>query len=76
MPTEIIILIAALIVSWMVFRALVGILKTAVSTAVAVLVIVLILNFFGITPENLIEAIKNLPETVIRLFPEQTETGI
>ncbi|MGD1912255.1 MAG: hypothetical protein ACFB2X_15785 [Rivularia sp. (in: cyanobacteria)] len=77
MPTELIILIAALIVAWIVFRALLGILKTAISTAVAVFVIVVILSVFGITPEDLIREITNLPQTLMRLFPDiQTQTGI
>ena len=76
MPTEIIVLIAALIVAWIVFRALLGVLKTAISTAIAVFVIVVILNFFGITPEDLIREITNLPQTLMRLFPDaQTQTG-
>ncbi|MEM9923368.1 MAG: hypothetical protein AAF915_06375 [Cyanobacteria bacterium P01_D01_bin.50] len=77
MPTELIILIAALIVAWIVFRALLGILKTAISTAIAVFVIVVILSLFGITPEDLIREITNLPQTLMRLFPDiQTQTGI
>ena len=77
MPTELIILIAALIVAWIVFRALLGILKTAISTAVAVFVIVVILSVFGITPEDLIREITNLPQPLMRLFPDiQTQTGI
>lgn len=77
MPTEIIILIAALVVAWIVFRAVLGVLKTAMSTAVAVFVIVVILSFFGITPEDLIREITNLPQTLMRLFPDaQTQIGL
>ena len=37
MPTELIVLIAALIVAWLVFQALLKVLKTTLSTAIAVL---------------------------------------
>ena len=77
MPTEIIIFIAALVVAWIVFKAVLGLLKTAMSTVVAIVVIVVILNFFGITPEELIREITNLPQTLMRLFPDaQTQIGI
>lgn len=77
MPTELIVLIAALIVAWIVFKALLGVLKTFISTAIALFVIVVILGMFGITPEDLIREITNLPQTLIRLFPNtQTQIGI
>ncbi len=77
MPTELIVLIAALIVALIVFKAVIKVLKTTVSTAVALFVIVVILGMFGITPEDLIREITNLPQTLIRLFPNsQTQIGV
>lgn len=64
MPTNLILLTAALISAWFIFRALINVLKTFLSTAVAVFVIIIILNAFGFTPEDLIQEITNLPETL------------
>ncbi|MGB3655052.1 MAG: hypothetical protein WBA41_28140 [Rivularia sp. (in: cyanobacteria)] len=77
MPTELIVLIAALIVGWIVFQALLKVLKTTISTAVAVFIIVVILGFFGVSFENLIQEIINLPQTLMRLFTNtQAQIGI
>jgi predicted PurR-regulated permease PerM len=77
MPTELIVLIAALIVAWLVFQALLKVLKTTLSTAIAVFVIVIILGIFGISSEDLIREITNLPQTLMRLFTNtQSQIGI
>ena len=76
MPTEIIVLIAALIVGWLVFKALLRVVKTTISTAIAVFIIVVILGYFGISPEDLIREITNLPQTLMRLLPTNTQTQI
>ncbi len=77
MPTELIVLIAALIVAWLVFQALIKVLKTTVSTAIAVFIIVVLLGVFGIGSEDLIQEITNLPETLMRLFTNaQSQIGI
>lgn len=55
MPTNLILLIAALIVALLVFRALFIFLKTVISTAVALIVIVVILMAFGFTPQDLMQ---------------------
>ncbi|NJM18753.1 MAG: hypothetical protein HC836_02320 [Richelia sp. RM2_1_2] len=75
MPLELIVLIAALVVAFIVFKALLNVVKTTISTAIALFVIVVILSMFGITPEDLIREITNLPQTLMRLFP-QTQTQI
>jgi hypothetical protein len=67
MPNNIIILIAALIVAWIIFRAVLKFLKTFMSSAIAIFVILVILNMFGFSPQDLIEEITNLPE-IIRGF--------
>lgn len=68
MPTNLILLIAALIVAWIVFRALLSLLRTAISTAVAIFVIVVILMFFGFKPQELVQEITNFPQTLRQLF--------
>lgn len=63
MPTDLLILIAALIVSWLVFTALIKIVKTTVSTAIAIAAIVLVLQLvFGINPQDLWQQITQLPQ--------------
>jgi uncharacterized membrane protein (UPF0182 family) len=68
MPVELIILIAALIVSWLVFTALIKLVKTTVSTAIAIAAIVLVLQLvFGINPQDLWQQITQLPQIVWHL---------
>ncbi len=58
---ELILLLGALIVAWLVFTWLVKIVKTSVKTALAIAVVVLVLQLvFGIDPRELWEAIQNL----------------
>ncbi|KST63884.1 hypothetical protein [Mastigocoleus testarum] len=75
MPTNLILLTAALISAWFIFRALINVFKTFLSTAVAVFVIIILLNAFGFTPEDLIREITNLPETLGN-FIEQVRTQL
>ncbi|MBD2609302.1 hypothetical protein H6G81_33575 [Scytonema hofmannii FACHB-248] len=70
MPTNLIVLIAALIVALLVFRALLSLLKTFISTAVALVVIVVILMVFGFTPQDLLQEVINLPQTLTSLVTE------
>ncbi len=68
MPIELIILIAALILSWVVFTALIKVVKTTVSTAIAIAAIVLVLQLvFGINPQDLWQQITQLPQIVWHL---------
>lgn len=77
MPTNLILLTAALISAWFIFRALINVLKTFLSTAVAVFVIIIILNTFGFTPKDLFQEITNLPETLGNFITEiRTLLGI
>ena len=65
MPVELIILIAALIVSWLVFTALIKIVKTTVTAAIAIAGIILILQLvFGIGYQDLWEQITKIPQLV------------
>ncbi len=67
MPTNFLILIAAIVVALIVFRALLSLLKTAISTAVAIFVIVVILTIFGFSPQDLLHEVTNLPQTLKHL---------
>ncbi|MEM7557024.1 MAG: hypothetical protein AAF378_23630 [Cyanobacteria bacterium P01_A01_bin.84] len=64
MPFNFILLIAALIVAWLLFKALLNFLKTALSTAITIFVILIILAAFGFSPEQLVQEVMNLPETI------------
>ncbi|MDJ1177273.1 hypothetical protein PJF56_00180 [Roseofilum sp. BLCC_M91] len=66
MPTDLILLIAALIVSWLIFTWLVKIVKLTVGTALTLAGIILILQLlFGINPNQLWQQIINLPQIVL-----------
>lgn len=65
MPIDLLILIAALIVSWLIFTALIKVVKTTASTAIAIAAIVLVLQLaFGVDPQDLWQQITQLPQTV------------
>jgi type IV secretory pathway TrbL component len=65
MTLNLITLIAAIIVSWLVFTALVNVLKTTLKTAISVAVVVLLLQIiFGIGPQQLWQELIKLPQTV------------
>jgi hypothetical protein len=64
MPNNIIILIAAVIVAGIIFRAVLKSLKTFMSSAIAIFIILVILNMFGFSPQDLIEEITNLPKII------------
>lgn len=63
MSIELITLISAVIVSWLVFTALIKVMKTTMPPAIAIAAIVLILQLaFGIAPQQLWQQITQLPE--------------
>ncbi|CBN57338.1 MULTISPECIES: hypothetical protein [Kamptonema] len=65
MPLELVILLAALIVSWLAFNWAIKVLKASLGTAVAIAAIVLVLQLvFGIGPNQLLQHIINLPQTL------------
>lgn len=69
MPTNLILLIAALLVSWLVFRWLFTVIKSSATTAISIAVIVLLLQIgFGIGPQKLWNEIINIPQTFQQLF--------
>jgi hypothetical protein len=68
-PFDLVLLIAAIVVSWLVFMALIKVVKTTVTTALAVAAIVLALQFlFGINPNQLWQQVTQLPQTIWQLF--------
>jgi hypothetical protein len=65
MPLNLILLIAALVVSWLVFSWLLRVVKASLTTAVAIALIILVLQIaFGIKPEELWLEITRLPQTL------------
>jgi hypothetical protein len=68
MPLELIILLASLLVSWLVFNWAVKVLKASISTAIALAVIVLSMQLiFGIGPNQLFQYVISLPETLWKM---------
>jgi hypothetical protein len=66
MPIDLILLIAALIISWLVFTWLVKIVKLTVGTALTIAGIVLVLQLlFGVNPNQLWQQILNLPQIIL-----------
>ncbi|MGK7932268.1 MAG: hypothetical protein AB4041_12650 [Microcystaceae cyanobacterium] len=69
MVSQILILIAAFAVAWLVFSGLLKIIKTSVGTAFKVAIIVLVLQLvFGISPYDLWQEIINLPQRIQELL--------
>jgi hypothetical protein len=69
MPLNLIILVAAIVVSWLVFSWLLKVAKASLTTAVTIALILLILQVaFGIKPQELWQEITNLPQTLFEIF--------
>ena len=80
MPVNLIILVAAVIVAFLIFKALLNLLKTFLSRAfvldvavraasatgegIAIFIIVVILNILGFIPQDLMHEIVNLPQII------------
>ena len=67
---NLIILVAALIVASLVFTASFKLVKTVISTVIAVLILVLILMVFGVTPEDLMQELSNLPQIINNMITQ------
>ncbi|MEA5471951.1 hypothetical protein VB714_23985 [Spirulina sp. 06S082] len=75
MSIGLIILIAAIIITWLVFTWLIKIVKVSLKTALTIAALVLILQLvFGIGPKDLWEQILRFPETIQQGFGHQTST--
>lgn len=71
MPLDLIILIAAIVIAWLVFTALLKVVKTTLTTALTIAAIVLLLMLvFGVNPIDLWEQITAIPRLLW-----QTVTG-
>ncbi len=69
MPIELIILIASLLVSWLVFNWAFKVLKSSIGTAIALAAIVLVMQLlFGIGPNQLFQHITHLPQTLGKII--------
>ncbi|MFB2897289.1 hypothetical protein ACE1CI_30605 [Aerosakkonemataceae cyanobacterium BLCC-F50] len=65
MPIELIVLIAALIVTFLVFTWLIKVVKATVQTALTIALLVLILQIvFGIGPNQIWQKIIQLPQLI------------
>jgi hypothetical protein len=65
MPVELIVLIAALIVTFLVFTWLIKVVKATLQTALTIAIIVLILQLiFGIGPSQIWQKITELPQLI------------
>jgi multisubunit Na+/H+ antiporter MnhE subunit len=53
-------LIAELIVVWLIFQTLIKLFNTVFSYSVTILVIIIVLMFFGFLPQDFIQKIMNL----------------
>ncbi|MBO3463010.1 hypothetical protein G7B40_019790 [Aetokthonos hydrillicola Thurmond2011] len=69
MATNLIILVAAIVVALIVFRALLSLLKTFLSTAIAIFIVIVILKFFGFSPQDLQRELVNLAHALDHLLP-------
>lgn len=65
MAVNLILLIAALLVSWLLFRWLFTVIKSTATTALTIAVVILLLQFaLGISYQELFNEIINLPQTL------------
>lgn len=72
MSAELIVIIAALCVSWLVFTLLVNLLKLTIKTAILIAAVVLILQLlFGIGAQDLWQQITQLPQFFWQLVTGQ-----
>lgn len=66
MPTDLIILIAAMVVAWLIFKWLLNVVKASLSTAMTIAVVVLVLQLvFGIGSQDLWQQVRELPQTLL-----------
>ncbi|WP_026097808.1 hypothetical protein [Baaleninema simplex] len=69
MPTQLIALLAALLLSWLVFTWLIRVVKTTITTAISIAAIVLVLQVvFGIDPDILWQEILRFARTLQEMF--------
>lgn len=68
-----VLIIGAIVVTWLVFTWLLNVIKTTLTTALTIAAIVLGLQLLvGIGPQQLIETILQLPQTLLNLIQNST----
>lgn len=66
---ELIIIIAAVVVSWLVFTWLVKVVKASIATIIILTIVVLLLQLiFGVKPSELWQQITQIPQTLWQLI--------
>lgn len=76
MPTELITLIAALVLAWLVFTWLIRVIHTTLSTALSVAAIILLLQLlFGIDPTALWQEIQRFGDLLLEGFENLWKPG-
>jgi hypothetical protein len=69
MPLQLIVSIAAIVITWLVFTWLIKVFKASIATALSIAAIVLGLQlWFGVAPDQLKQEIISLPQTILQLF--------
>jgi hypothetical protein len=64
MPHNLILLIVEIIAVLLIFQTLVSVLKTVFSTVVLICVLAIVMTFFGFSPQDLLQKLLNLPQTI------------
>jgi hypothetical protein len=67
MPLQLIVSIAAIVITWLVFTWLIKVFKASIATALSIAAIGLQL-WFGVAPDQLKQEIISLPQTILQLF--------
>lgn len=69
--SDFIVLVAAVVVSWLAFGALLRTVRATAGTAIAIAVIVLVLQYaFGVTPRQLWHEMTQIPQMLGQLITE------
>ncbi len=69
MPTNLIVIVAAIIIAWLVFTAFVNVIKTSVKTAVSIAIVVLLVQIaFGVRSGQIIDVLLDLPRIIWQFF--------
>ena len=71
MPVDLIVIIAAVVVAWLIFTWLIKVLKASISTALALALIALILQIFlGIGLEEVWQQLRQFSEITWKFFTQ------
>ena len=71
MPTDLIVIIAAILIAWLIFTWSIKVLKASISTALSIAIIALILQIFlGIGWEEVWQQLVQFSQTIGQFFTE------